>query len=429
MTTEDVGARIRHLRLAHGLTQRELAAPHYSRALLAAVEAGTRNPSDQVISHVAGRFGIDPDDLRYGRPPGAVADLDDALRQARQALSQGKAGHAEDVFRRVHADATRYALPAPACWAAYWLGEARMQRGDMRGAQEQFGRMLADAGCPPVPRAAALARWAYCRFAGGDSFTATAVLQDELRAMRESGTPDPDARLRLSTVLLYLFVELDWRQRAHELEADLLGLVPHVTNPEWLAHFFMTAGQLRRGAAELAEAERLFGEAGRVYRELGLTKEIGLCHWAYGYVLRRVDRLAEAATEFGAAAEILLAVGATQDHAGVTLELAEVRRRQGALDEAERLARVAARVSAQVRHVECMAEADRVLGLVAVDRGAIAEGERLLAEAADRYENGGFVTELIRTCRMLGDVLIGAGRTAEAGAVLRRGLRAAERSR
>ncbi|BCJ47807.1 transcriptional regulator [Actinoplanes ianthinogenes] len=426
----DVGARIRRLRVTHGLTQRDLAEPQFSRTLLAAVEAGARKPSDQMIAHVAVRFGIDPDDLRYDRPPGAAADLDDALRQARQALSQGKVEHAEDVFGRVQADATRWALPAPACWAAYWLGEARMQRGDMRGAEEQFARVRdRERDCPPAARAAALARWAYCRFAGGDAFTATAVLQEELRAVRESGTPDPDARVRLSTVLLYIFVELDWRQRAHDLEAEVAPLLSRVTRAEWVAHFNMTAGQLRRSPAELPAAERMFGEAGRIYRELGLTREIGLCHWGYGYVLRRVDRLPEAAREFRAAAEILLAVGATQDHAGATLELAEVHRRQGALDEAARLAGVAARVSAQVRHVECMAEADRLLGLVAVSRGDTAEGERLLVRAADRYERGGFVTELIRTCRMLGDVLLDAGRTAEAGAVLRRGLHAAEAAR
>ncbi|GAA4607875.1 transcriptional regulator with XRE-family HTH domain [Actinoplanes octamycinicus] len=429
MTTDDVGARIRHLRLAHGLTQRELAAPDYSRTLLAAVESGTRKPSDQMIAHLAVRFGMDQDDLRYGRPPGAVADLEDTLQQARKALSQGKVDHAEDVFRRVHQDATRYALPAPAGWAAYWLGEARLQRGDLRGAEQQFARVRADEHCPPVPRAAALARWAYCRFAGGDAFTATATLQEALRAARESGTPDPDARLRLSTVLLYLFVELDWRERAHDLEADIVGLLPQATRPEWLAHFYTTAGQLRRTPAELPEAERMFGEAGRIYRELGLTREIGLCHWAYGYVLRRVDRLPEAAREFSAAAEILLAVGAAQDHAGATLELAEVRRREGDRDEAVRLAEVAARVSAEFQHVECMAEAGRLLGLVAVSRGDTAEGERLLTEAADRYERSGFVSELIRTCRMLADALIDSGRISEAAAVLRRGLRAAEKSR
>jgi transcriptional regulator with XRE-family HTH domain len=426
---EGVGARIRHLRLAHGLTQRELAAPHFSRTLLAAVETGARTPGDQLLAHVAGRLGVEPEQLRYGRPPAALTELDDTLRQARQALAQGKVDHAEEVFRRVRADATRYALPDPACWAAYWLGEARLQRGDLRGAEERFDRVLADGAGSATVRAAALARWAYCRFAGGDAVTATAVLREELRAVREAGTPDPDARLRLSTVLLYMYVELGWRERAYELEADTRALIPRVTRADWLAHLYTTAGQLRRTPAELPEAERMFGEAGRIYRELGLTREIGLCHWAHGYVLRRVDRPAEAARELSAAAEILLAVGATQDHAGATLELAEVRRREGALAEAVRLAEVAARVSAEFQHVECMAEADRLLGLVAVRRADLAEGVRLLTRAADRYENGGFGTELIRTCRLLGDVLIGAGRTAEAGAILRRGLRAAEKSR
>jgi transcriptional regulator with XRE-family HTH domain len=424
---DTVGTRIRRLRIAHGMTQRELAHPDYSRTLLAAVEAGTRNPSERMLADVARRLGVDPDDLRYGRPPGAAAALDDALQQARRLLSQGKIGYAEDVFRRVRADASRYALTEPACWAGYWLGEARLQSGDLRGAEEQFDRVRKEP--PSTPRTAAVARWAYCRFAGGDLSTALAVLQEELRTLRDCPTVHADGRLRLSSSLLYIFVELDWRERARRLEADALALLPDVTVPEWLAHFYTTAGQLRRTPAELPEAERMFTEAGRIYRELGLTREVGLCHWAHGYVLRRVGRLTPAAAELSAAAEVLLAVGATQDHAGATLELAEVRRRQGELDQAARLAVQAARVSAEVRHAECMAEADRLLGLIAVGRGLPAEGERLLTQAAARYEQMGLMAELVRTCRMLGDVLLEVGRNADAVAVLRRGLHAAENIR
>ncbi|GAA3347118.1 helix-turn-helix domain-containing protein [Amorphoplanes nipponensis] len=390
------------------------------------MEAGTRNPSEPMLTHVAQRLGVDPDDLRYGRPPGAAADLNDALQRARRLLSEGKIGYAEDEFRRVRADASRYALTEPAGWAGYWLGEARLQSGDLRGAEEQFGRVRDEP--PSTPRTAAVARWAYCRFARGDLSTALAVLQEELRAPAELPA-HADGRLRLSASLLYIFVELDWRERARRLEADAQALLPQATVPEWLAHFYTTAGQLRRSPAELPEAERMFTEAGRIYRELGLTREVGLCHWAHGYVLRRVDRLPEAARELSAAAEILRAVGATQDHAGATLELAEVCRRQGDLDQAARLATEAGRISHDVHHAECMAEADRLLGLVAVGRGDPAAGERLLTRAAARYEQTGLMAELVRTCRMLGDVLLEAGREADAVVVLRRGLHAAEKIR
>jgi tetratricopeptide (TPR) repeat protein len=380
-----------------------------------------------MLSQVARRLGVDPDDLRYGRPPGAAAALGDTLQEARRLLSQGKIGYAEDVFRQVRADASRYAFTELACWAGYWLGEARLQSGDLRGAEEQFGHVREEP--PSTPRTAAVARWAYCRFAGGDLSTALAVLQEELRTPPESPAAHADGRLRLSTSLLYIFVELDWRERARQLEADAQALLPLITVPEWLAHFYTTAGQLRRTPAELPQAERMFTEARRIYRDLGLTREVGLCHWAHGYILRRVDKLAPAAKELSAAAEILLAVGATQDHAGATLELAEVRRRQGELDEAARLATQAARVSAEVRHAECMAEADRLLGLVAVGRSDPAEAERLLTRAAARYERAGLMAELVRTCRMLGDVLLDAGREADAVVVLRRGLHAAEQIR
>ncbi|MFD2768352.1 helix-turn-helix domain-containing protein [Micromonospora eburnea] len=128
---ESVGSRIRRLRTERGLTQRELAEPQYSRAFLAAVEGGVRNPGDRLLAHVAQRLGVDPDDLRHGRPPGAATAMADALQEARRALSQGKIAHAEEMFARICTDATGYALPDLACWATYWLGESRLQAGDL----------------------------------------------------------------------------------------------------------------------------------------------------------------------------------------------------------------------------------------------------------------------------------------------------------
>ncbi|MFD0575302.1 helix-turn-helix domain-containing protein [Dactylosporangium darangshiense] len=422
---ESVGAGIRRLRTARGLTQRDLAQPEYSRALLAAVEAGIRSPTDDLLRHVARRLDVELDDLRFARPPGAAAELDAALREARQALGRGEADAAEAVFERVRRDATRYALPDLATWAGYLVGEARLQRGELTAAMAAFddlAGLLPAAG--PAPRAAVLARRAYCQFAGGDAAGAVASIEAALTAERRRADGDPDAQLRLSSALMYAYLELDWRDRARQVEAQAQPLLARHTNREWLAQFLTIAGQLRRGEDELAEAERMFTEAGRLYEELGLTREVGLCRWAHGYVLRRVGRLDGAAEAFGAACSVLDRVGAAQDLAGAALELAEVRRRQGDLAEAARLAREAAEVCARSQHLECMAEADRLLGLVAAARSEDG-AEALLTRAADRYARIGLMAEVMATCRALGELQLSRGATSDAAASFRRGLEAA----
>ncbi|AEV82008.1 regulatory protein [Actinoplanes sp. SE50] len=420
-----VGERIRRLRTERGLTQRELAEPRFSRALLAAVESGTRQPSPSFIGYAASRLGVDADELRHGRPPGTAEDLAARLTAARRDLSQGRIDAAVAAFDQVRADAVRYALPAPAAWAAYWRGEAALQSGELSAAEDAFAPAL-DCPGPVEPRAAAIARWAYCRFAGGDTSGAVDVLEKHLAVLQESPQSPADALVRLGTALIYAYIELDWRERARNLEDESRALLPRVRTTEWVAQFLVTAGQARRTAAELPGAQRMFTEAGRIYAELGLTREIGLCHWAHGYVLRRAGSLEPAAGEFTAACTVLDSVGARQDSAGAALELAEVRRLQGRLDEADALADGAARVCAEFGHQECSAEADRVRGLVAAGQGRPEAARELLARAADRYARMGLAAELATTCRELGDVLLAGGEPAQAALVFRRGLRAAE---
>ena len=60
-TNTRVGRRIRQLRLAKGLTQKELAAPHYTAAHVSTIEAGRRSPSRAALVHFARKLGVEPD--------------------------------------------------------------------------------------------------------------------------------------------------------------------------------------------------------------------------------------------------------------------------------------------------------------------------------------------------------------------------------
>jgi transcriptional regulator with XRE-family HTH domain len=425
-----LGAEVRRLRVAGGLTQRELAEPAYSRAFVAAIESGARIPSEEALAHIAARLGVAADDLRHGRPGGIAEVLAARLAEARRRLSHGESEAAAAEFDAVRAEAAAYQLPEIVGWAEYYLGDVLLHRGEVTAATEAYRAVAAAAPEGAVKlRAAVTARLGYSWFALGETQRALVLLEGQLRTLRAAPHQCPDAQMRVASMLMYTYNELDWNDRARQLEHEILPLVPWVTDIEWIAQFHSIAAQLRRDASELDDVERLLSQAERHYAASDLKREIGVCHWARGYVLRRADRLAEAEAEFRTARAVLTEVGAVQDLAGATVELAEVLRRRGILDEAAELAAEAARTSTLTGHSEGMAEADRLLGLVAGQRGEAEAAERYLTSAADRYDGAGLMAELVTTCGLLGDLLLHAGRRDEAIAVLRRGLRGAEKIR
>jgi transcriptional regulator with XRE-family HTH domain len=424
MDDESLGARIRRLRLERGLTQRELAEPRYTRAFLAAIEAGVRVPTAETLAHIADTLGVDADDLRHGRPADAARTLADVLAEARRELSRGKVAEAAAKASQVAEQARRYALPELECRAVHLTGDVELHRGDVSAAIQRYTSAKTLIGPHDgTLRAAVVAREAYCLQITGATADAITLLETELRTVRAATDPDPDALIRLTSALVYLFLELDWRERARRLEREALPLLPRVRNREWHAQFTVTVAQLRRD-----NDLTLLDGALEFYTSQDLTREIGICQWAYGYVLRRVGRVREAAERFEQARAILRDVGAVQDLAGATLELAEARRLDGDLDGAERLATEAADICRRTQHQECMAEADRVLGRIA---GARSPGDpvadQLLSRAADRYAESGLVAELVTTSRLLGEHRRAGGNVEGAAESFRRGLLAAAR--
>ncbi|MFD0637536.1 helix-turn-helix transcriptional regulator [Catenulispora yoronensis] len=422
-----LASEVRRLRLARGLTQRELAEPAYTRAFVAAIESGARVPSDEALAHLAGRLGTGVDDLRHGRPPGTEARLRARLVEARLALSHGRAEESAAELKAVLEEASAYRLTEITGWARLRLGEIHTHLGESHSALAAFEEILAETPAEQVRlHAAVVARVAYSRFTIGDPQRAMAILETELRALRDRPEADADAELRIASGLMYVYNELDWNDRARQVEWEAAPLIPRVVDQEWVAQFCSTAAQLRRIESELDDVDRLLTDAVRRYTDLGMQREIGMCHWARGYVLRRAARLPEAAAQFRRARAILHEVGAIQDVAGATIELAEVLRRQGELEEAGTLAAEAGATSERTGHREGMAEASRLLGLVCGQTGRNAEAEHHLAVAADRYEGAGLMAELVTTCGLLADLLLATGREAEARSMLRRGLRGAE---
>ncbi len=92
----DVGARIRSLRTAKGLTQAQLAEPQYTKAYISMLESGRTRASMKALEHIAGVLGVKPADLLGGAPSPATPQY--TLLEARRLVEQGRAAEATPML-------------------------------------------------------------------------------------------------------------------------------------------------------------------------------------------------------------------------------------------------------------------------------------------------------------------------------------------
>jgi len=75
---EDIGARLKRLRLERGLSQRDLSSPGISYAYISRIEGGARTPSLKALRQIAGKLGVTVEHLETGEPTAVERGVADA---------------------------------------------------------------------------------------------------------------------------------------------------------------------------------------------------------------------------------------------------------------------------------------------------------------------------------------------------------------
>src|SRR5262245_44007069 len=162
-----VGDRVRALRVAAGLTQSQLAGDRFSKEYVSQIERGKTRPTDETLSWLAYRLGVDVQFLARGLSTDARNRIEALLERA-EALSEAhRDQEAVDTFREAREQIGGLGSPelevralAGEGWSLQELGSAREAVAVLQAARE----LVELPGFSEVDRADVLFRLGCCRY-------------------------------------------------------------------------------------------------------------------------------------------------------------------------------------------------------------------------------------------------------------------------
>ncbi|MER7738616.1 tetratricopeptide repeat protein [Streptomyces sp. NPDC096538] len=418
-----IGRRVQRLRVARGLTQKQLAEPVYTPAYVSTLEAGRVRPSDDALRHLAERLEVEFDELATGRSARRVTELRLRLTEAQRSLALGEAEAAVEQYTALLAEADAQGLPEEQAAALLGLGECALDTGELEAGRryfEQAEERLADA---PLPaRVPALRGRAVAHYLAGELRYAVYLLETAIDELNRGGLHDPDALLLLYASVIGPYMDMGAHARAAQAAEFALTLAPQSGDPALVARMHRSVARTLLAEGRLAEADASLAKAAELYRGLQLRTELANCHWMRGYVYAQNGDLEQAEAEMREALRMLSATRAVLYSSQLTVELADVLHRRGRSEEAADLLRDVLGGLSPERGAVHAAAAHRLLGIIAEDTRDTEQAEEHYVRALSLLERAGAAGDLADLCRLLGDLLRRTGRVEAALDAYRTGL-------
>lgn len=372
-----VGARVRELRLARGLTQSELARERCSKEYVSQIERGKARPTAKTLDWLAERLGVEREYLETGVPAGERDRLESVIAQAETAAELHDHERALALLDGVVAPTPRLALRA--LLATSW---ARMEAGDIRDALVVAGRArtLAEGpGFTDLDRAHVVYRLGVYRYKLSSISSATSLLGEALALADRAGLPCDRLRAHI----------LEWRSRCHRRQRDweaaredierALELAEALTDRPTIAHVYFQASLVAERQGQWVLARTYAERAKAIYEEVADRQSVGRLLNNLGGLTFLLGRPEQAVDYLKRAFATALEVGSQVDAAQAISSLAQVHLRTGEHRLAEEQALQAlSLLGGRVDFLDEIGNAELVLGR------ALLEQERL-DEAADAF--------------------------------------------
>lgn len=414
-----LGGRLRRLRTERGLTQKQLAGDNYTDAYVSQIEAGLKQPSNEVIGHFAEVLGVHPDLLINGRDPDLAAALKLEVSNSKLSIYNGDLAAGIEALERVASRALRNGLGEVRAMATETLGFAHERLGDVPQARELYEAAEALWADYPLPRrVGCITGLARLHQQDGEVREAAHLLETFIRDLKRAGLEEPAAMMRAQASLIAAYFALGMTQRAIEVAQEAQALEVRVAEPEHVACMKVNVARVHLHEGRADEATAALNRAEEIFSAFGWKQEVARVHTALAIVERKQDDRPAARDHL---LEALGLVGGSSplDEARILTELGRLERDEQNYEEAvsylERALALLEDVDVRERAV-CLRE----LGLCSFDRPRKAEA--LLKESIDLYRVAKDRTQTAEALRCLGDLYAASGRTEKMAAAYREGI-------
>ena len=379
----DVGARIRSLRTAKGMTQAQLAEPNYTKAYISMLESGRTRASMKALEHIAGVLGVKPADLLGGAPTPSAPQF--TLLEARRLTEEGAAQAAitllvdledgltaQDQLVRLRYLAAAYnSVGQPK--QAFPLIERAQRMADLLGQEEEQVRVKG------VLAAAYMRTYAY--------EDAARILRECVKACDDGLLNDPPFHFRR---LVDLAIALGNQRKSKEALAvyeRAIELSDQFGDRLSLAHLYAGLAKAQHDSGDVEAAIMNNQKSLHLYEELGLLDQVACAldnaaalYVEYGNLTRARESLSRA-VKFAEEAKrdgTLASIRASQaEVTGKTDPAAGIEEAQSAL----KFARKVSQVHAEIRMLVLIGEL-RMPANGAAARRSFQEARQLAEERA-----------------------------------------------
>ena len=407
---ETIGERVRRLRLARGLSQRDLSAPGVSYAYVSRIEAGARVPSMKAMRILAERLGVTLEEIETGARVPAAHERELRLGNAELELRLGRdITDAERVFAATAAEAGDQELVARAQAA---LGLLAFRRSDIAAAVRLLEQATASGHLPPEKRPDVYEALGAALTAADSPGQAVALYE---RCRDEVGRKMPENApllVRFSTYLGVAYSELGDMARARAALADATKAAETVALPQARVNVYWTRAIIAWRDADSDEALRYMSRAIALLEATEDTHQLARAHLVCGQMMNLEDRLEEAAEHLERAEPLIVVAAEPSDLGLVRAEQAKIAAKLGRPQEALDLASEAAELLGDdARHLGLKWHAAALAHAAAGDIDAASE---CFGKGFAALQERGQSREAARLARDWAEVLREAGRDSEA---------------
>jgi len=418
-----LGARLRSLRIAAGLTQTALAGGRFSKEYISQIERGKTRPTGETIAWLAERLNVDPAFLSDGVSTDVRERLEALVARA-EALSEAHSyADAVDAFRAARPELQGTGAPALLLRAVSGEAWAAMQLGDVRDSLallEEARSLVEQPAFSDVDRADVVFKIGVARYKLASVSTAVALFDAALGLAERSGLPCDLLRADI----------LGWRSRCRRRQRDFeaaredveraLELAQDLGDKRAIANTYFQASMVAQRQGHYVLSRNYAQRARELYHELNDERNVGRLLLNLGGLTLLLGDEDQAVEYLKASIARALEADSPPDAAQAFEGLAQVHLRRHEYDEADELARKAlALLEGREDFLDEVCPSQLVLGRALMERGRLDEAEECFRAADAAAEQLASISHRTEAWVALGDLAARRGDDRDASRLYR----------